>query len=135
MKLKELYDLAIKEDYIDLQALILFLVYEKQVLTLEDDSKELDLYFLDKHKERMNKELRIYKKKIGLKYGMQVYKFKRNDHEFMYVLAKSIEQAKFMMANYEYKEIRICDLDKEMSNGLTLKEIIKGKTPQILGGT
>ena len=118
----------------DLKALILFLVHEKEVHTLEDDSKELELYFLDKHKERMNKELTAYKKKIGLKYGKKVYKFKKNDHQFMYVLAKSIDQAKFLISNYDYNDIKICNLDKEMSNGLTLREIIKNKQPQILGG-
>jgi len=48
MTLNELYDLAIKHDYLDLQALIMFLVYEKKVLKMEDDSSELDLYFLEK---------------------------------------------------------------------------------------
>ncbi len=61
MTLKEVYENAILEDYESLQLLIEFLIFEKQVLTFEDDSKELDLYFLPKHKERMNKLLMEYK--------------------------------------------------------------------------
>src|SRR5699024_6262575 len=136
MTLNELYDLAIKHDYLDLQALIMFLVYEKKVLKMEDDSSELDLYFLEKHKERMNKELHAYKAKLGMEYSPRVYKFIKNDSNFMYVFAKSLDQSKFLISrqNYQWNEIKIVDEQKGMDNGLTLKEITEGKEPTILGG-
>ena len=62
MTLREAYKGAIEENFESLSLLIEFLVLEKQVLTFEDDVKELDLYFLPKHKERMNKLLLEYKK-------------------------------------------------------------------------
>lgn len=57
----------------DLIALIMFLVFEKKVLTLDDEAKELDLYFLPKHKERMNHELAAYKEKLSMKYPKALY--------------------------------------------------------------
>lgn len=127
-------DKAIEQDMTDLKALILFLVHEKEVHTLDDDSKVLDLYFLPKHKKRMNKELKAYKKKMGFKYKMRVYKFIQDDHNFLYVWAKSLDQAKFLALGYNYNTIKICDLDKLMHNGLTLREITRDKKPQVLGG-
>ena len=135
MSIKELFDEAIKYDYIDLQALLMFLVFEKKVLTMEDDTKKLDLYFLEKHHERMNKELATYKKKMNMKYGMNVYKFAGR----FYVLAKSIEQAKFLAGrnNIPVEKVEMVSMDKLMNfNGLniTLRELTKNKEPSILGG-
>lgn len=134
MILSEVLEQAMDNDMKDLEALIMFLVYEKQVLTLEDNVRELDLYFMAKHKKRMNRELTAYKKKMGFEYGMRVYKFIQDDHNFLYVYAKSLDQAKFLALGYNYNTIKICDLDKVMHNGLTLKEITRDKKPQVLGG-
>src|SRR5699024_12302105 len=67
MNLREVLEDAMDKDLIDLQALIMFLVMEKEVLTLEDNVSELDIYFLEKHHKRMNAALHAYKRKISIK--------------------------------------------------------------------
>lgn len=61
MNLKEVYTEAIQGEYESLTLLIEFLVLEKKVLDWESDYKELDLYFLPKHYDRMTKLLKEYK--------------------------------------------------------------------------
>ena len=61
MDLKEVYTEAIQGEYESLTLLIEFLVLEKKALTWESNYKELDLYFLPKHYERMTKLLLKYK--------------------------------------------------------------------------
>jgi len=84
----------------------------------------------------MNKEINAYKAKLGMEYSPRVYKFIKNDSNFMYVFAKSLDQSKFLISrqNYQWNEIKIVDEQKGMDNGLTLKEITEGKEPTILGG-
>ena len=112
----------------------MFLVYEKKVLTLEDDASELDLYFLERHSERMNQELHAYKAKLNMEYDPIVVKFLKSDSKFIYVLAKNLREAKHTARNYDYKKFKICEMSKEMSNGLTLKDIVKGKQNGVLRG-
>ncbi len=49
MNIRELLEMASESNYVDLQALIMFLVFEKEVHSLEDNSSALDLYFVEKH--------------------------------------------------------------------------------------
>ncbi|WP_106494924.1 hypothetical protein [Lentibacillus sp. Marseille-P4043] len=65
MNLKEVYTEAISGEFESLSLLIEFLVFEKQVLTFDDDRKELDLYFKPNNKARMNKLLLEYRTKLG----------------------------------------------------------------------
>lgn len=67
MQIKQLFKQALDNEFIDLQALILFLTIEKQVVSMEDDTESLDLYFQKNHSERMNKELIEYKKRMNMK--------------------------------------------------------------------
>ena len=134
MTLGEVLEQAIENNLKDLQALVLFLVQEKEVLTFDDDSNELDLYFLEKHNERMNQELHAYKAKLNMEYDPIVVKFLKSDSKFIYVLAKNLREAKHIARNYDYKKFKICEMSKEMSNGLTLKDIVKGKQNGVLGG-
>jgi len=125
-------------NHVDLQALIMFLVLEKQVLSMDDDQKELELYFLPKHKERMNKELIDYKRKMKMKYGPSVFEVS-DDRKVYYVLAFTERQARFIANNNLIKvnEIKTCDLDQPMTlNGIdtTFRMMIKDKKPCILGG-
>ena len=62
MNLRELYTESIKGNHESLSLLIEFLVLDKKALTWESEQSDLDLYFLDKHKERMNGLLNDYKK-------------------------------------------------------------------------
>lgn len=138
MLIKELFEESLKKDYTDLQALLMFLVFEKKVLSMEDDTKELDLYFLEKHHERMNKELASYRKKMSITYGLQVFRI-TNDTSTTYILAYTEKQAKFIATKNLIKvdSIEMCDLDKLMSyrnKNMTFKTIIEDKKPCVLGG-
>ena len=139
MTIRELFEASLKSAYTeDLQALIMFLVFEKKVLSMDDDTKELDLYFLEKHNRRMNKELHAYKKKMNIKYGKRVYELS-NDTNAIYVLANSVDQAKLIGARngINFNDARLCDLDEIMlynDKEMQLKDIVKNRQQSVLGG-
>src|SRR5690625_6216314 len=116
MKLGEVLEQAIENNLKDLQALVLFLVQEKQVLTFDDDSSKLDLYFLEKHNERMNQELHAYKAKLNMEYDPIVVKFIKSDSKFIYVLANNIREAKHKARNYDYKKFRSGEHTSELQS-------------------
>jgi len=62
--LRELYEESIKGNHESLSLLIEFLVFEKEVLTFDHDSKELDFYCKPNNKPRMNQLLLEYKEKL-----------------------------------------------------------------------
>lgn len=101
MKIKEVFKKAVEHDLLDLQILIMFLVYEKQVLTMEDDKKELDLYFLPKHRKRMTLELNNYKKKLQLKEKPSVWRV-ITETETIYVYVENELQAKTYAMTLKY---------------------------------
>lgn len=68
MTLRELYEEALLGNFHWLQMLIEFVVFEKGKetgLTLDSDKSELDIYFLEKNRKRMNRLLIEYSNKIG----------------------------------------------------------------------
>src|SRR5690625_5881190 len=75
LQVKELFERSAKAGYLDLQALIMFLVFEKDVLAMEDSAEKLKVYYQDKHSERMNEELNAYKSKMNMKYDTALYGF------------------------------------------------------------
>lgn len=95
MTIKELFQGAIENEMIDLQALIIFLALEKQVLSMDDSAAELDLYFLPKHRERMNKLIGEFKQKMNMNYGLYIFQV-NNDY---YISAKNEGQAKYIAFN------------------------------------
>lgn len=105
---------------------------------MDDDQKELELYFLPKHKERMNKELIDYKRKMKMKYGPFVFEVVDGQRVY-YVLAFSEKQARFIANNnlINVDEIKTCDLDQLMTLNdvdMTFRTMIKDKKPCVLGG-
>jgi len=60
MKLREIYQEAIKQNFPSLCLLLEFLILEKKVLTWDDHDSELDLYFKQNNKPRMSKLLKEY---------------------------------------------------------------------------
>lgn len=58
--IREYYFESLKDNHYGMQLLIEFLVNEKKVLHMTDSTKELDRYFLLKHRERMNQLLSEY---------------------------------------------------------------------------
>lgn len=146
MTLGELLKEANEHDYIDLQALIMFLVFEKKVLTLDDDTKELDLYFLEKHHERMNRELHAYKQKMKMHYKPYVFEIKITPKEYstLYVLAQTQVQAESFCRSllYEPISISICDDELLMTKfnqkneeiTVRIKDLKNNKIPSLLGG-
>jgi len=63
LNIKEYYTLAIENECVDLYALIMFLVYEKKVLSFDDTKEKLEYYLQDKFKSKMNKYIKEYKQK------------------------------------------------------------------------
>ena len=146
MTLKELLEKAGKSDFVDLQALIMFLVFEKEVLSLDDDSSELDLYFKEKHNHRMNLELIAYKRKLNMNYSPNVYGIKVNQKRYktIYILAETQVQAEAFCRSlmYEPIETSICDDELLMTKfnrkneeiHVRIKDLKNGKIPRFLGG-
>lgn len=147
MKLKELFEGAIENNYTDLQALIMFLVFEKKVLTLEDDTKELDLYFLEKHRARMNREIIAYKKKMKMQYEPNVFEIHikpKKGFSTIYILAQTKIQAESYCRHLFCEPINtsICDDDKLMTKfnqnnegiNVRVRDLKNNKIPSFLGG-
>lgn len=141
MIIRELLDEAIENDMLDLQALIMFLVFEKKVMDMNDDIKELDLYFLPKHQKRMNKEIIKYKKKMRMEYNPAVFEVTNKENEVIYVLADDYNQAKLYSKSifHNPKEVKM-SREKQMmeykGNLVTLNSLTKtaNKKPCVLGG-
>lgn len=148
MVVKELFEQANKNDYTDLQALIMFLVFEKKALKMEDDTREIDLYFLEKHSDRMNRELMSYKKKMSIKAKPVVYEIEveQKDLNLIFVLAENYDQAISFTRSLFYKPVKtsICNKERLMSiwdkkgkeHVVSMKSIIdqEKKVPAFLGG-
>lgn len=133
MSIKEVLDYSIKEKMIDLQALIIFLVMEKKVLTLEDSAAELDLYFLPKHRKRMNALIGEFKEKMNMKY--EIYVFKVNDEHF--ISAYDCKQARMIAFEKDIaiESIELVDQNMLMWDGernITLRSLAKNK-PNFIG--
>lgn len=135
--IKTAYAEAVKEDIIDLQALILFLVMEKKTLSMTDHINELDLYFKENNRNRMNQELNKFKKKMKLHYKPKVYKVCTDDRT-LYVYANDIHECNYRAARHsnEVKSINVYTALKVVLNGRirTIKDITTGiKTPALIG--
>lgn len=63
MTIRYIYEQSILENLYWLQVLIEFLVFEKEVITFEDDKSALDLYFKPNNEARMNQLLKEYANK------------------------------------------------------------------------
>jgi hypothetical protein len=61
--IRETYAESLKEKHYGLQLLIEFLVFEKKVLTLADDSDKLLFYLQEKFKNKMNAHLVAFENK------------------------------------------------------------------------
>lgn len=134
MTIEELFRGAIEDELIDLQALIMFLVFEKKVLHMTDDTSELELYYQEKHRKRMNSEISAYKIKMKMDYGL--YAFEINNGEY-YISAYNESQAVYIAQTHyiDVKTIKSFDENTSMEfNGtiITLKSMMD--KPKLLGG-
>lgn len=123
---------------IDLQALIMFLVFEKEVLSMADDVKELDLYFLEKHSRRINKELHSFKKKMNMDYGRSVFEIK-NNNQTLFIYAHSIRHAMFIAGRHEINYLEIKEIaDNQLmtfkETDIPLSKLVEGKKSGVIGG-
>ena len=64
MQIKDLYLDAVDYNMETLILLLDFLIYEKKVLSMEDDESKLTFYFQEKFRNRMNEHLNLYKKQL-----------------------------------------------------------------------
>ena len=107
MKIKELFEMAVKEYYTDLYALIMFLVYEKKVLTFEDDKEKLNYYMQPKFQKKMNQYLIEYKRRMKIKYRPNLYEITTHKGKTIYVTAKSPEHARKQARKHLHEPIEI----------------------------
>ncbi len=140
MLIKQLLHEAFSEEDINLQALIMFLVFEKQVVSMEDHQEELKLYFLPKHNARMGEELTKYKRKMKMKDNPSCYKAFTKQGETLYLAAHHEVQAKAfaLSLNYDPLEIKWLPDDYLMAIGsvnVPILELAKKKNPPALLGT
>ncbi|MDX8047591.1 hypothetical protein SH601_16635 [Gracilibacillus sp. S3-1-1] len=121
MKLGELLQEAIDMNAYGLQSLIMLVVFEKQVLTLEDEEKELDLYFEPHNAKRLNQILIDYQKKLGIQHEPLFYWVTAAAGDYI-VKAESKEQAEFYIhqsiggvkkSSYMEAETELVQLDQE----------------------
>lgn len=137
MTIKELFELAIEYEQIDVQALIMFLVFEKQVHTMDEDVKVLDLYFLEKHRERMTKEINEYKQKMKMKYPADFYVVKTKKH-LLYIYAYNKTQAMLHAKTNGYQPVKAKLIGNELmhtnNSFVRLKDLVKNKkAPYLIG--
>lgn len=139
MLIKELLHNAIKYRQDDLQALIMFLVFEKEALSINDDKTKLDLYFLPKHQKRMNAELTAYKRKMNINDKPNGYKVFTYQKETLYISAMSKSQVlQFVLTNnYDPIEIQLLPNSYLMATGKgheTIEDLMeKEEVPYLLG--
>lgn len=138
-----------ESESVDLYALILFLVYEKKVLSFEDTKDKLSYYMQDKYKKSMNRYLNEYKNRFLINYNPSVYEVSTKNHhtyQVVYIVAINEKQAtsyafsKFIIPS----EISLCDLDRLMTKfnnknepiNLTIRQLRDQakEVPSILGG-
>lgn len=127
--------LATDEQDENLTALLMFLVYEKQVLSEEDDTKELELYFMEEHRERMTNELEEYKRKLNIKPSRHVFVLESENKYFVWALHE--EQAK-RLAGIKNATVRIFDTNKFIlyrNEYVSLSEFVKDKDYSFLIGS
>lgn len=135
--IKELFENS--QESTDLQALIMMLVFEKQVVNMEDDVSKLRVFFLDKHNTRMNEELKKYKQKMNISYKPCVFEAESDDRN-IFIHAHSLTQANLKAEQVlaPVKDIKALTSDYMVNyKGSDVKVInlAKGKeTPYIIGG-
>ena len=113
MTLGELLNDAIQIEAHGLQSLIMLVVFEKQVLTLEDDERELDLYFKPNNKKRLNKILIDYEEKLGIKHSPLFYEVDTNRKKYI-VKAKNKHDAISLFKNNKVDSIKYMDSHTQM---------------------
>lgn len=122
MTIKEALQFAIEGEHYDLQALIMFLVLEKKVLTYDQDIRELDLYVKERNKRRMIPFLKEYKEKMNIEPKPCVFQVFSGDTVYL-VKAKTIDELKSLcfLNNISIDHYEIRELDKlHEDNGLII---------------
>ena len=148
MNIKEYYTLAIENECVDVYALIMFLVYEKKVLSFDDTKEKLEYYLQDKFKSKINKHIKEYMEKMNIKYKPNVYEIQIEPKAFktVYILASNEKQAKSFCFSQMFNpiDISVCDKDRIMTKfnkkdepiNITIKQLRdqEKKIPSFLGG-
>lgn len=144
MTVKELYQESIIHKHHSLLLLIDFLVNEKKVLKMDDDSDKLCFYLEDRFAERMKAHLNEYNQKRNLvpdsiDKSVDVYRIRKQD-TYYFVAAYSKEQAEslFIAKHGEFHELVIETPELQVNwegKLLTLGVVMRrtNRIPSILG--
>ena len=146
MNVEETLEWAVDQGYTDMHMLIMFLVYEKKTLSLDDPGDKINYYLQDRFKPKMDEYLSSYKKKLNVRYKTNIfsiitqkgtyYALANSENEVMYLAKKygfEIESAE-MMTDDDYL-MSLVD-EKENETLITIKQLKEraAKVPSILGG-
>jgi len=117
MKVKDYFLWANKNEYTDLQALIMMLCFEKKVLSMEDPQDRLEYFMQDKWHDYTNSHLAKFKQKQNIKekpYVFTIITQSLGKHR-VYVIAKSVKQATSyaFSQGYQVNDIEDMPLDEE----------------------
>lgn len=148
MTIKECYEDAVRNEYVDLYTLILFLVLEKKILTFDDPADKLSFYYQDKFRTKMNDYLIQYKKKNSIKYHPCVYELNVNEKRYktIYIVARDQQQATSYALSLRFKPVGVttCDIELVMAKYITKNEKVhltikqlrdrQSQIPSFLGG-
>ncbi|MBA2878013.1 hypothetical protein HNR63_001067 [Anoxybacillus kamchatkensis] len=130
MKIRELYEEAIRYEYYSLVLIIDFLVREKKVLSLDDDAEKIDYYFQPKFKRAMYRYLDEYNEKTNIMKPVPMLYYAPRQN--VYVLAYDAEQAKHV-AKTDQIEVAEEPLFYVTENGIIrmTRRDIRRKAPKI----
>ncbi|WP_205601739.1 hypothetical protein [Virgibacillus sp. Bac332] len=148
MTIKDYYEFAVRNEMTDLYVLIMFLVYEKKVLSFDDAKDKIMFYLQDKFKPRMNELITEYKNKLNINYKPCVFEVQVQSkaYQTVYILAVNEKQATSYCFSQMYKPIdmSICDPEQLMTKynkknepiNLTIKQLRDraSEIPSFLGG-
>ena len=150
MIVEEMLEEAVGEGHEDLQHLILFLVYEKKTLSLDDSSDKIQFYTQGKFSAKMNEFLSSYKKKLNAPEKTFVYTI-ITQKGTLYALAHSENEVRFLLRNTDHTiqsmnvlpdDYEMVEVLEDIENGIreeqhyTIRELKEraGEAPCILGG-
>lgn len=137
MLIKELLDDAMEYDQTDIKALIMLVVFDKKVAKLDDDVKELNIYFMQKHRKRMIKELNAYKEKMNMN-KTSYWKVYTKEKVTLYIYAKNESQAKNFATSLRYMPLKTVYVpDNEImsirNTNVPMGSLKAEKTPYLIG--
>src|SRR5690554_3725124 len=127
-------------DQLELQVIIMMLVFDKKVVSLEDNVKKLNVFFMKKHRKRMIEEFNKYAKEMNLRRNKPcAWKVYTNKNEILYVYTENELQARTFAISMKYEPLKVAYVPEEElmtvnDVNITIGELTQGKrVPYLIG--